>query len=51
MPVVDMAIDQIENVTERDRRKRHGAPILTQAVDAEGLSNECWVDTEEEAVG
>lgn len=51
MPVVNMAIDQIEDVTENDRRKRHGAPILTQAIHAEGLSNECWVAAEEEAVG
>ena len=51
MPIVDMAIGQIEYVTEKDRRKSHGAPILTQAIHTEGLSNERWVDAKEEAVG
>ena len=51
MPVVYLAIDQIENVTEDNRRKRHAAPVLTEAIHAEGLGNESWVNAEEEAIG
>ena len=51
MPVIDMAINQIEDVTEENRSKCHAAPILTQAIHTEGFSNECWVDAEEKAVG
>lgn len=50
MLVIDMAIDQIEDVTEEDRRKGHGTPILTEASYAEGLNDECWVNAKQEAV-
>ena len=50
MPVIDMTINQIEDVTKNNRRKRHEAPVLAQAFHAKGLSNECWVDAEEEAI-
>ena len=51
MLVIDTAVDQSKDVTKKDGRKGHAAPILTEAVHAEGLSNKGWVDAEEEAIG
>ena len=51
MLVIDTTVNQSKDVTEKDGRKGHAAPILTEAVHAEGLSNEGWVDAEEEAIG
>ena len=40
MLVIDSTVDQSKDVTEKDGREGHAAPILTEAVHAEGLSNE-----------
>lgn len=51
MAIVNMSIDEIEDVAEKDRCQRHTAPVLAQAMDTESFGNESWIDAEEEAVG
>ncbi len=51
MPVINPAIDQVEDIPRDHRRERHATPVLAEASDAEGFGDERGVNTEKEAVG
>lgn len=46
-----MAIEQIENIARYDRREGHAPPVLAEAGDTKGFSDEGGEDAEKEAVG
>lgn len=48
--VEDEAVEDVEHVAGEDGRQRHEAPVLAEAVDAKGLSDDGREDAEEEAV-
>jgi len=48
--VEDGAVEEVEDVARYDRRQRHEAPVLAEAVDAEGLGDDGGEHAEEEAV-
>ena len=48
--VENVTIQEVEDISGDDRRQTHPTPVLAEAVDAEGVSNESRVDAEEEAI-
>ena len=50
MAVEDEAVEDVEDVAGDDGRERHEAPVLAEAVDAEGLGDDGREDSKEKAV-
>lgn len=48
--VINGTIEEVEDVAAENRSKRHDPPVLSEAIDTEGMCDEGWIDAEEEAV-
>lgn len=50
MAIINTTVEKVEGISEYDRSKSHGTPILGETIDTEGLSHKSWIYTEEETV-
>ena len=51
MMVIDAAVDQVEDITEKNGRQSHRTPVLRQTSNAKRSGDQRWVNAKKEAVG